>query len=204
MVVSFLVVSFAALPASAGLVTWEFEGVVTSFLDGNNLLGGSVSVGTPFSGSFTFDTTTPDSQPSNAVLGVYENAVVSLDGILAGNVFSSLDSLNMVIRNDSPLTVGVLDSLRLSGQAALAGEALYVTLEISDADGAIFSSDSMPLVPPSLEALERADFMLSAQDLFIGVRGDLTALVPEPGTLGMLVFGAIMIFKRRTRRYTRV
>ncbi|MGD2111093.1 MAG: hypothetical protein PVI86_17080, partial [Phycisphaerae bacterium] len=47
--------------ANAALITWEFGGRITSVHDVNDVLGGQVSVGTPFSGSFAFESTTPDS-----------------------------------------------------------------------------------------------------------------------------------------------
>ena len=47
----------------AGFVTWEFAGEVTSVEDDLNLLGGQVSVGSPFSGIYTFDPDTPDIDP---------------------------------------------------------------------------------------------------------------------------------------------
>jgi len=43
----------------AGPVTWEFGGVVTSVYDPEGLFGGVVSVGTPFSGYYTFESDTP-------------------------------------------------------------------------------------------------------------------------------------------------
>ena len=58
-------------PARAELVTWGFSGEIDSVLDSENVLEGAVTVGTPFSGRFTFETTTPDDNPSNPGLGEY-------------------------------------------------------------------------------------------------------------------------------------
>jgi hypothetical protein len=56
-----LVVS--AAPAARPLITFRFEGTVTSVFDGLGALDASVAPGTPFHGSFTFDTRTPNSAP---------------------------------------------------------------------------------------------------------------------------------------------
>src|SRR4051812_44522832 len=49
-------VAGAADGARAGMVTVSFSGVITSVPDAHNLLGGTVKVGDPFSGSFNYDT----------------------------------------------------------------------------------------------------------------------------------------------------
>lgn len=58
------VLSVEAAPAGApGPITFRFEGTVTSVFDGLGALDTSVAPGTPFRGSFTFDTRTPNSAP---------------------------------------------------------------------------------------------------------------------------------------------
>ena len=62
---------------SGGLVTWEFAGEITLVRDPDNFLAGAVTVGSPFSGSYTFESATPDSETgfSRLVLRCY-----SIDG----------------------------------------------------------------------------------------------------------------------------
>jgi len=71
-------------PALAGLVTWAFTGEITSVFDRNNLLGGAVTVGSPFSGSFTFESTTEPTEPGG---GFYDDALTSIAGEVGDSVF---------------------------------------------------------------------------------------------------------------------
>jgi len=78
---------------------------------------------------------------------------------------------------------------------------LTASFGIIDVSETIFSSDALPLVPPSLEGLDLTltGFSLGSQETGITVGGDLAHLVPEPGTLGLLALG-IFVLGWRTRR----
>ena len=67
---------FAPSGVRAGPVTWEFAGEVNFILDGPEILViNGIDIGTPFSGSFTFESTTPDLSSSNTAIGRFANAV---------------------------------------------------------------------------------------------------------------------------------
>ena len=63
-------VSGPALGGSVDLVTFAYTGIVTSVVDTNNALDSSIFIGQSFSGSYTFDPTTPDSD-SRSEFGRY-------------------------------------------------------------------------------------------------------------------------------------
>jgi len=59
------------------LITFAFEGDITSVTDRDGILGGQVQVGDTFSGSYTFESTTPDSNP-HVRFGYYADAITSV------------------------------------------------------------------------------------------------------------------------------
>ena len=67
-----MAVAFCSLPGKAELVTIKIEAVVDDIQDPDNYLNGLVNVGDLITGTYTYDTDTPDSNPSSNV-GRYEH-----------------------------------------------------------------------------------------------------------------------------------
>ena len=65
-------VVFCALPVNGALITIEIEAVVDTVLDEANYLEGKISPGDTITGSYTYESTTSDSSPSEYG-GVYEH-----------------------------------------------------------------------------------------------------------------------------------
>lgn len=64
------VAAFASMSLQAAAVTYAFTGTVT---DAGNIAGISASVGDSITGSFTYDTSTPDSNTSDGTIGEYNS-----------------------------------------------------------------------------------------------------------------------------------
>ena len=78
----------AANRAGGEVIIWEFSGEVTYLSDPTNFLGGGVALGTPFHGTFSIESTTPDSDPANPKRGLYEDAITALSGQVGDVVFT--------------------------------------------------------------------------------------------------------------------
>ena len=63
---------FCSLPVNGALITIGIEAVVDDVHDVDNYLDGRINVGDLITGSYTYDTDTPDSNPS-AKVGDYEH-----------------------------------------------------------------------------------------------------------------------------------
>jgi hypothetical protein len=194
--------AFWSAPVSGFPVTWEFAGEVTFVSDRSDFLGGAVTVGDPFSGSFTFESTTPDRDPKDPIFGIYLNALSSVSGEAGGVQFSGPlsgtgDILTVTtVINDHPT---FHDTYGIRAFVDLLGAPVMFEWSFRARDGAIFSDDSLPVVPPDLALLDTARLELFSESApFVGtIGGDITLLVPEPGTLCLLTLAAIMIAKGR-------
>jgi PEP-CTERM motif len=184
----------------AGPVTWEFNGEIRDFVDADRILGGAINVGTPFSGSFTFETTTPESDPDSARSGVYDGAVTAISGQIGGSPFFQPDEFGsgIVVRSSSSVG-GENDDFALWAEDInfpAFGSVFRFSFFIADIDGTVFTSDSLPLIPPTLtESNSGMTFTIDGGRT--AMDGRLTTLVPEPGSLALLALGAIAIARRR-------
>ena len=85
----------------ASTITFGFTGVVSQdpLLDPDDPFGGSIGFGTLFSGSYVFESTTPDGDASPNG-GSYTSAGGTLSMTIGGNVFVASDLLNIGIANN--------------------------------------------------------------------------------------------------------
>ena len=78
--------------ALAATVTFEISGEIETVTDSEDLLGGFVSVGMPFTGTLSYDLSIPDSAPPSYI-GIYNVSPVgsqlSMSMSVAGETFSS-------------------------------------------------------------------------------------------------------------------
>ncbi len=133
--------------AQAVPVTFEFSGHITSVLDCDNVLAGAVSEGDLFAGTFTYDTATPDSDPSPWV-GAYwhETTPYSISVELNGLSFESnptVPSFLAEVRDVSDNDTVALSSLSNLMPALDQGLSL-ILLKFVDPAGQALSSTDLP------------------------------------------------------------
>jgi hypothetical protein len=185
--------------AQAALVTFNFEGKVVApvhpILILNNV---GISVGTPFSGSYTFESTTPDLRNLQSNVGQY--AYTDLSITLLGQTYSldtaaaTVRAIN-VVNNADPLTDGY--AVLFSRSPFVGGSPEVFTLQI--AKPGLFSDDALPLTPFSLNGLTNSSVAMGGfgplAPFGVAVLGGLTSLtlapVPLPGAI--LLFGTSLI-----------
>lgn len=182
--------------AAAGPITFDFAGSVTSVVPA---LSGTFSPGDTFSGSYTFESTTPDADPSPG--GFYAGAIIGLtftigpytgtlglcssgpcDIFVQDNGFGPCASVDCYFLNVIPSGPSVAGVIPTSFQIGL-----------NDFTGLAFSSDALPLTPPDL-SLFLPFFGVNFDSFAFGVEGSITSFtlaspVPEPSTLLLLAAG---------------
>ena len=167
------VAALFARQGEAEPITVNFSGTINSVVDVDGLLDGSIVLGTPFAGSFTFESTEPDGD-SDANRGLYEWVI--------GRGNASGFSYNMEVGNyafESPLedpdgSVLILDNcsehdlfgdsvedrfavrtrfVQAAGPEFPPESTSLITLRTFTNLSAL-SADALPLTPPGLDLFE--------------------------------------------------
>ncbi len=175
-------------------VTWEFTGQLTSVRDVDGSLEGVFNVGMPFSGEYTFESTTPDSFPDAPDRGLYEGAVTSVSGAVGNVPFFELPTFTGRIRVSD--TLGA-DGYRVDAATEFLGAPVSFSLSLGDSTGNVFSDDSLPLAPPQFNAFDSSSFVVELEPDGDALIGELTALVPDPGTLLLMVVSVLFVIRRK-------
>jgi hypothetical protein len=178
----------ASLPAAAVPIEFGFTGFVTVVVDM------PFGYGTPISGSYVFESTTP----SPASDGIYEGAVLSVSFTvgttpvtIAGAIESSIDVNTLTI---VPYSVQVQCTTCAPEEISSFGLSLWRA-------GSPTGGGALPLTPPALDLFSG---QLSARTRDGVLFGELTSmfLVPEPstGTLVAIGFAAAALYRRYDSR----
>jgi len=191
--------------ARGDAITFNFTGTVTQFnSDPSDPFGGTISFGTPITGSYTFESTSPDSDPG-ASSGSYQitGSPYGVTATMGGNTFTTSDFLAINIFDSSVDQYGALGCAP-DASTCFSGD-LSIALFLQDATGTALSSDGLPLLPPDLSDFQTRDFSLFQNyfdangDFFqIEIGGQIDSLscascsvaaIPEPATVFLLGFG---------------
>lgn len=188
----------ATAEAHAEPVTFSFGGYIDTLADIE--LDGSVTIGTPFSGSYTFDPVdAADSSPHDPHFGFYGFLAPSHLSITVGNYqFTSNDLLIGAI--DNALLGDVYEAFNWSNFYSNGLEWYVMGIFLSDNTRTALDSDALPLTPPDLgDFPSYTVFSASIPGLGEVLGGPLTFLTPEPGSLAIVGLGAVFIVARRRR-----
>jgi len=217
-IVGSLSLTILLLPAivDASPITFAFTGMVSQdpLLDPADPFGGSIAFGTLFSGSYVFESTTPDGDPS-ANGGSYTSAGGTLSVTVGGNPFSASDLLNIGVGNNFAGS----DFYTVFARNTSGADPFDLSLTFQDLQGLVFGGALLPTNAPSFAAFELAtlfftgtvggnqvqiDGQLTSLTCVAGcVPGGVTgtAVVPEPAAFALLSAGlAALYLRRRARR----
>jgi hypothetical protein len=207
----FLGLVVAPTVADAGPITFTFAGTVSQdpFLDPADPFGGTIAFGTPFSGSYVFESTTPDGDGS-ANGGSYTSAGGSLTLTIGGHAFLAADLLNISVGNNFSGS----DFYTVLAQSTTGLDVFDISLLLQDLNATVFGGPLLPTDAPSFSAFELATLALSGTIAGnqVQIDGQLTSLicsdgcvpgggtpVPEPSTL-VLLSTAVAAMRLRGRR----
>lgn len=205
-----LITSGAAIsaPALAANITFNFYGVVDSSESGNFPTGSSIS------GSYTFDSTTLDSIPTDPTVGAYSSSGIlsSATFTIGSNIYESSDSSVFIgVTTNDYLNYPFGSTYGISSPVFTGdpfGQESGFSLQLYNSTQNVFSSDALPLTPPNVDLFANRIFQfnynyLSGGDTVLGTINSIeVAVVPEPspvlGTLAFAAFGAAFcLFKKQ-------
>ena len=133
--------------ASATPITWTFSGTITGVDDLEHRLDGSVVLGTPFRGSYTFESTMADDLPNDPTVGMYTHPApaTSIMVLDVGSYHIVGKSSGIRVENSTKDLLGMGSDELVEDPIGLGLG--YMGAGCRDISGAVFSSDSLPLVP---------------------------------------------------------
>ena len=163
------------LPAAqAELVTFEVSATVSDVWDPSSTLGGSVSPGDVITGTYTFETTTPDSDPSPEIAYYVHSATATtgsfgFDLVAGGHSFKTdpLISDYSINIHDAPpgYGEGYHVSSGLQNQPLTNGAQVRdIMLDLYDPSGNALSSTLLSATPPELGNFQYRDLMISGDN----------------------------------------
>jgi hypothetical protein len=144
-------------PATARAVTFRYTGTVVSFVENGDLTGGRLAVGDVVRVRYTFDPITPDLN-AHDFIGYY--ALQSVTYRLGTALVSITPTASSRIRvaDNAPMTVDEYEvDVVEFGNGTLDGIPAYAawfSFSMADFDGAVFADESLPVVPPPLDAFD--------------------------------------------------
>jgi len=206
MVVCFSGLIFRLAPAQAALITIEIEAVVDSVDDPFGYLEGKIIVGDIITGSYTYDSLTPDSNPW-PTLGRYEyhappyGIFLSVGGFEFETNPGNVDFF-ISIENDHPPDDNYLvrshNNLPLSNGTLIGG----ISWLLNDPTGNALSSTDLLTTAPVLDdwGFNRLTVNGGTPAIPFGILSHVTSAIPEPGTIMLLGLGGLMLRRRTLKK----
>ncbi len=196
--------AFAASACSAAIITIAIEGVVDSVVDPLGKLNSSIGTGSTILGTYSFDTTAPDSSDLSSV-GDYRQEGTSTQ------IAITINSLTFASVVGTPnYTIGIINN-KLGRDRYYVGSTTNmntnslsiaeISWNLEDHTESAFNSIDLPLTPPDLSNWDINSFRISenacAEENF-DIYGHITSavLVPEPTLISLLAAGLLAIRRR--------
>jgi hypothetical protein len=186
-VLGIALVSWGAVARAEGIM-FSFTGTVTAVHDSTGVLQSHFGVGQLLGGTYSFESTTPDTDPSQST-GFYAGALTSMDvafgDVCAVHLISASDSA-IVVGDDTGLTNAIDQYIAfgdVTGTSVGGMSPARLGINLLAADPSTFSSDALPLVPPPLSAFVLAE---DYSTLFFGAGPELEPRVDFDLTVWML------------------
>ena len=181
-----------ANPAEADLVAFNFTGAVSHVDTG---LFPTFNTSQTLTGSYTFDSLTPDSNPSSNI-GRYNGTIQALT-VNLGSYTATLGNSgsNFIEIRNQPSSDGYAVRAPLTGPLVNGFSPLRFQIELIDPSATVFSNDLLPTTPPGLSSIATSRFRLFFEDGngTARVLGSLTSLTAVPLPPAVILFGAGLI-----------
>jgi len=179
-------------------ITFGFSGTITNINDRHGLLDGSITKGTPLSGTYTFESTMTDNLPSDLVRGLYTTPAPLTSVMIAtlGNYVFTGPSTEVFVEDLGK------DLIQLTSRdfQSCGFHIDSMMVAMFDTDGTAFSGDSLPLIPPTLGDFASVTLLLQGtipSGESFNLSGDITVLVPEPASLLIIAMTLLTVCNRR-------
>jgi hypothetical protein len=198
---------FVCVPVRAELITIALTGKIYIVEDSQQIFGGQIHYDDTITGTYTYDTSTPNSEQSTSE-GVYWHYSAPC------GVSFTVDGFNFRTDSDNVLfSVGIGDNVSGFGDVYSFGSYNNLPLsngvsvdminwQLTDSSRSALSSDALPTTAPNLANWDM-DYGLSIYsggDNEFLLRADVISatVVPEPATLLLMVSGLLLLRKPKS------
>jgi hypothetical protein len=201
-----LIVLLAGRSARGAIVSVEIIGQVTYVDDRDEVLGGQIQANDIFVGSYSYDPFLPDSNPLAGV-GEYEHLsspfgiTLNINGLLFASNPQDVHCL-IELYND----YGSTDRYMISSTSNLPVDGVEVgqiLWQLNDSNCTALNSDALLMTAPVLSDWQSNNFRITCgNDGATRIGGTITDaytvyVVPEPTTVILMGFGAVVLCRRR-------
>lgn len=206
MVFFFLVPVLSAGNLWGETITINLTAEIVGIDDRDGLLEGRISVGDIITGSYTYDSDTPDTNPLSEV-GDYWHASSPYGVILTTGEFvfqTDPENVNFVLEVGNNHLYSSWDHylFRSYNNLALSNDVVVdlIDWQLYDDSGSVLSSDALPTIPPDLEHWHHYGARLH---IALGYKSSshisatVTSAVPEPATFLLFGLGALALLRKR-------
>jgi hypothetical protein len=187
-------------------ITIEIEAVVDGVDDPDGYLGGQVNPGDIITGSYTYESTTPDSTPLDPIVGHYYHYVppagvsLSVGGFTFETDPANVEFLVGIVNDnqsgDDIYLLGSYNNLPLTNGSPVD----RISWQLNDPTGSAISSDVLLTDPPILDQWESIiGLRLVGEKGAYIVDAHVTSAVPEPATYLLLTIGGIVLIRRKRK-----
>jgi len=210
---AFLIFCIAALAAnsSAAIITIGIEATINSVDDYYNLLEGKVHVGSTITGTYTYDTSTIDTNPIST-LGDYLHSappcgvVLNLEDLVFSTDFEDVGFFVGIANNhqgNDGYWINSFNNINLYNNV----EVDSILWQLDDLSGIALSSTTLPMTAPILSDWDYNTLGIGGgiggtapcYDKTFGIYAEVTSafLIPEPISLFIFGFGLLTIRFRK-------
>jgi len=186
--------------AQAQLITIAISGHVTSVSDFSSQLGGQIHIGDAITGTYTYDSATPDSDPSgNGDYWHYSSPTGISLNIRGINFRTDPINVNFLVEvGNSYYLLRSYHNLPLSNGTPVQ----HISWQLTDPTGSGLSSDALPLAAPDLSKWVGNRLSITGPDCspqYFSIGATITsASIPEPASAFVLGLGTLLIRRRFT------
>ena len=191
-----------AAPAQGYWITIEIEAVVDGVDDPDGYLEGQINPGDIITGSYTYESTTPDSSPLDPVQGNYWHyatpAGISLS-VGGFNFQTDPGSIQfcVAVRNNNSSGHDIYWVHSDNNSSLSNGTPVdYIYWSLKDHAGVVFSSDLLPINPPELQLWDDNVLRLQGDRTFL-IDAHVTSAVPDPVTFLLLAIGGLALVRKK-------
>jgi hypothetical protein len=192
--------------SQSALIEIAIEAEVTAVSDSGNLLEGNVNVGDTITGSYKFDSDTPDSSPIDPIVGHYwhysipHGISLNVGDLLFQTTPSNVEFLVLIVNNNS---LGHDIYSIISYNNHIVDENLQVesiSFALKDYSGQALIADDLPVLPPQIDDYKDENYLVIAggREGGYGIGACITSvvLIPEPASIMLFTIGSYYVRKR--------